>query len=385
MSQPESPDTGVEAQAHPPGAAAEPQQPRNGGVRSRTWWIVGGAAVVVALVAGLLGGYIGSRNTSASSPGSCDAATVADRVLPSVVTVFATTANGGAGGSGSGEVIRSDGYILTNDHVISPGANGGSLRVLFADGQSEPARLVGRDIKADLAVLKVTPPTEKLPTIAIGRSDTLVVGQPVVALGAPLGLYGTVTAGIVSALGREISLPADQGKTAVLTGAVQTDAAINPGNSGGALVDCQDRLIGVNTAISTVPNSAGQGGGGGSVGIGFAIPVDLAITIADEIIKTGAVAYPYFGATVTAIPASVAARFGVPHGLYVESVVPAGPTANAGIHAGDIITEVAGQPATSAETLTGLATKKRAGDTVAVSYVRDGKASSTTVTLTNQP
>ena len=382
MSQPESPDARVGAQPHELGTAAE--QSRNGRTRQRTWWVVGAAGAVVALIAGLLGGYIGSRNTSASSPGSCDAATVADRVLPSVVTVFATTANGGAGGSGSGEVIRSDGYILTNDHVISPGANGGSLRVLFAAGESEPATLVGRDIKADLAVLKVTPPTEKLPTIAIGRSDTLVVGQPVVALGAPLGLYGTVTAGIVSALGREISLPADQGKTAVLTGAVQTDAAINPGNSGGALVDCQDRLIGVNTAISTVPNSAGQGGGG-SVGIGFAIPVDLAITIADEIIKTGAVAYPYFGATVTAIPASVAARFGVPHGLYVESVVPAGPTANAGIHVGDIITEVAGQPATGTETLTGLATRKRAGDTVDITYVRDGKTSTTTVTLTNQP
>jgi len=382
MSQPESPDARVGAQPHELGAA--PEQSRNGRTRQRTWWVVGAAGAVVALIAGLLGGYIGSRNTSASSPGSCDAATVADRVLPSVVTVFATTANGGAGGSGSGEVIRSDGYILTNDHVISPGANGGSLRVLFAAGESEPATLVGRDIKADLAVLKVTPPTEKLPTIAIGRSDTLVVGQPVVALGAPLGLYGTVTAGIVSALGREISLPADQGKTAVLTGAVQTDAAINPGNSGGALVDCQDRLIGVNTAISTVPNSAGHGGGG-SVGLGFAIPVDLAITIADEIIKTGGVAYPYFGATVTAIPASVAARFGVPHGLYVESVVPAGPTANAGIHVGDIITEVAGQPATSTETLTGLATRKRAGDTVDITYVRDGKTSTTTVTLTNQP
>ena len=382
MSQPESPDARVGAQPHELGAAAE--QSRNGRTRQRTWWVVGAAGAVVALIAGLLGGYIGSRNTSASPPGSCQAEVVAEHVLPSVVTVFATTANGGAGGSGSGEVIRSDGYILTNDHVISPGANGGSLRVLFAAGESEPATLVGRDIKADLAVLKVTPPTEKLPTIAIGRSDTLVVGQPVVALGAPLGLYGTVTAGIVSALGREISLPADQGKTAVLTGAVQTDAAINPGNSGGALVDCQDRLIGVNTAISTVPNSAGHGGGG-SVGLGFAIPVDLAITIADEIIKTGAVAYPYFGATVTAIPASVAARFGVPHGLYVESVVPAGPTANAGIHVGDIITEVAGQPATSTETLTGLATRKRAGDTVDITYVRDGKTSTTTVTLTNQP
>jgi len=384
MSRSESADAGVEDQPDGSSPAAEPVEPGSGRGRSRTWWIVGGAGAVVALVAGLLGGYIGSRNTSASSPGSCQAEVVADHVLPSVVTVFATTANGGAGGSGSGEVIRSDGYILTNDHVISPGANGGSLRVLFASGQNEPATLVGRDIKADLAVLKVSPPTDKLPTIAIGRSDTLVVGQPVVALGAPLGLYGTVTAGIVSALGRQISLPADQGKTAVLTGAVQTDAAINPGNSGGALVDCQDRLIGVNTAISTVPNSAGHGGGG-SVGIGFAIPVDLAITIADEIIITGGVAYPYFGATVTAIPASVAARFGVPHGLYVESVVPAGPTANAGIHVGDIITEVAGQPATSTETLTGLATRKRAGDTVDITYVRDGKTSTTTVTLTNQP
>ena len=384
MTRPEPSDPGVETQPDRVGAAAPPRGPRDGRTRRRTWWIVGVAGVVVAVVAGLLGGYIGSRHTSASASGSCQAATVAEQVLPSVVTVFATTAGGGGGGSGSGEVIRSAGYILTNDHVISPGANGGSLRVLFSSGQSEPATLVGRDIKADLAVLKVVPPADPLPTIAVGRSDTLIVGQPVVALGAPLGLYGTVTAGIVSALGRQISLPADQGKTAVLTGAVQTDAAINPGNSGGALVNCQGQLIGVNTAISTVPNAAGQAGGG-SVGIGFAIPVDLAITIADEIIKTGGVAYPYFGATVTAIPARIAAQFGAPHGLYVESITPDGPTDKAGIRVGDIITEVAGRPATGTETLTGLANRKRAGDTVDITYVRDGKTSTTTVTLTNQP
>ncbi|GIM93102.1 S1C family serine protease [Paractinoplanes toevensis] len=242
-------------------------------------------AALIALAGGLIGGLVG-RSIGADDDVAgtgCPAATIAEQVLPSVVTLAVT--NGATSGNGSGEVIRDGGYILTNDHVIAPAGRGGRIDVLFSDGRTAPATIVGRAVQVDLAVVRVAAP-EPLPLIAVGRSSTLRVGQPVVALGAPLGLSGTVTAGIVSALGRDIPVPADGGQTAVLPGAVQTDAAINPGNSGGPLVDCDGRLIGVNTAIATVPNEAGQGGGG-SVGIGFAIPVDEAMVVADQLINRG--------------------------------------------------------------------------------------------------
>ncbi|GIF25862.1 hypothetical protein Ate02nite_85920 [Paractinoplanes tereljensis] len=220
----------------------------------------------------------GERQRSVGAA-TCSAASIAERVLPTVVTLSV------GGGNGSGEIIRDGGYILTNDHVISPAGARGAITVLFSDGRTAPATIVGRAPLVDLAVVRVQT-TEKLPLIEVGRSSALRVGQPVVALGAPLGLSGTVTAGIVSALGRDIPVPADGGQTAVLPGAVQTDAAINPGNSGGPLVDCDGRLIGVNTAIATVPNADGQAGGG-SVGIGFAIPVDAATVVADQLISQG--------------------------------------------------------------------------------------------------
>jgi putative serine protease PepD len=189
-----------------------------------------------------------------------------------VVTINATGAAGV--GTGSGEVIRSDGYILTNNHVISMAAHGGSVRVVFVGGQGEPATIVGRDPLTDLAVLKVQASPE-LKVIALGSSDAVRVGQPVVALGSPLGLAGTVTAGIVSALDRTVHVPGENDRAALLVSAVQTDAAINPGNSGGALVNCDGKLIGVPTAGATVPTPSGEATGG-SIGLGFAIPVDLA-------------------------------------------------------------------------------------------------------------
>ena len=165
-------------------------------------------------------------------------------------------------------------------------------------------------------MLKVEP-EEPLPTIEIGTA-AVPIGLPVVALGAPLGLQGTVTKGIVSGLGREVTVPAGSG-TALIHGGVQTDASINPGNSGGPLVGCDGRMIGVNTAIATVPSSAG-GGSVGSVGIGFAIPVELAIAVADELIAHGSYALPSFGMTVVPISRAAAAEFGLPVGLFVQSV-----------------------------------------------------------------
>jgi len=357
-------------------------------------WVLLVAAAVIALIAGFLGGFgagsiSGTSNTSSRSSrsvtsvngGSCDAVHVADDVLPTIVTINVTGADGS--GVGSGEIIKNSGYIVTNNHVISPAANGGDLSVVFSSGQQKAATLVGRDPKSDLAVLKVTL-GKPLPTIALGDSSTVDVGQPVVALGAPLGLSSTVTAGIVSALGRDVPVPSDNGATAILAGAIQTDASINPGNSGGALVNCAGALIGVNTAIATVPNAAGQAGGG-SVGIGFAVPVNLMKTIVDSLIKTGTVAYPYFGVEVAPLPDGVAKRFGVEDGLFVQAVTPNGPSAQAGIRAGDVITTIDGRPAARTDVLTAVTMTKKAGDTITVGYVRNGKHDTTTVTLGTQP
>jgi len=319
--------------------------------------------------------------TSAGSAATCNVTTVADDVLPSVVTISASGAAGA--GTGSGEVIKSDGYILTNNHVISPAANGGKVEVTFAAGTTVPATIVGRDILTDLAVLKVTPPFG-LKVIGTGSSDSVVVGQPVVALGAPLGLSGTVTSGIVSALNRTVEVPAENDSSALLVSAVQTDAAINPGNSGGALVNCSGDLIGVPTAGATVPSSTGESSGG-NIGLGFAIPVDLAKTISNELISTGRVTHSFFGLQTVPIPQATAKEAGISEGLFVAGVVANGPAAKAGLRQGDVITKLDGNPATSNVQLQELTLTKSPGDKVTIDYVRDGKAGTATVTLGTQP
>jgi putative serine protease PepD len=348
------------------------------------------SALGIALVAGLAGGLIvhlaAGPSDPAASPAAaaasdrCAAETVADTVLPSVVTLAVRGSS--SAGSGSGQVIREGGYILTNDHVIAP-AVGGGIEVLFAGGQTEPATVVGRAGALDLAVIKVRSP-DGLPVITIGRSETLRVGQPVVALGSPLGLTGTVTSGIISALGRDVPLPAEDGKAAIVPGAIQTDAAINPGNSGGALVDCAGHLVGVNTAIATVPNAAGEAGGG-SVGIGFAIPVDLATVVADQLIAQGRFTPAYAGVTVAPVPPGAVERFGVTDGLYVQAVSSAGPADRAGLRTGDIITAVGGTAVASSDSLVRLTLTRRAGDQLVVDYVRDGRPGRTTLTLAERP
>ena len=366
-----------------------PEQPR------RRWWpwaplIIG--FIVVGVGGGLIGAAIASPNSSssASSTGNaaasgsaavCNATSVADKVLPSVVTISARGTGGG--GTGSGEVIKSDGYILTNNHVIAIAANGGSVEVLFSDGTSQPATIVGRDVTTDLAVLKVQD-TQGLKPIALGSSSSVQVGQPVVALGAPLGLSGTVTSGIVSALDRTVEVPAEDNKNVLLVSAVQTDAAINPGNSGGALVNCADQLIGVPSAGATVPTENG-GSSAGNIGIGFAIPVDIAKTISNEIIATGTVTHAFFGLQTVPIPEAAAAEAGVSGGLYVAGVVPGGPAASAGLREGDVITEIDGAPATSNVQLQELTLTKKPGETVTLTYVRDGKTNKATVTLGSTP
>jgi putative serine protease PepD len=306
---------------------------------------------------------------------------VANQVVPSVVTIAATGASGS--GTGSGEVIRPDGYILTNNHVISVAANGGSVEVLFSDGETVPATLTGRDPQTDLAVLKIEPP-HQMKVISLGSSSSVSVGEPVVAIGAPLGLSGTVTSGIVSALDRTVEVPGDNDTSALLVSALQTDAAINPGNSGGALVDCAGQLVGVPTAGATVPSPSGASGGG-SIGLGFAIPVDLAKQIADDIIATGRVTHAYFGLQTVPIPPQAAAQAGLPEGLYVRAVAAGGPAASAGLRPDDVITSIDGKPATSNIQLQELSITKKPGDTVTLEYSRGGHSAAATVTLGAQP
>ncbi len=346
-------------------------------------WLWAGLAVIILVVGGVIGGLIGSstKTSSANSNASvCPATSVADKTLPSVVTISAR--KGASGGTGSGEVIRSDGYILTNNHVISIAADGGTVEVLFSDGTSAPATITGRDPTADLAVIKVN--LDNLTVIPFGSSSSVDVGEPVVVMGAPLGLSSTVTSGIVSALDRTIEVPGDNGQSALLVSAVQTDAAINPGNSGGAMTNCSGQLIGVPSAGATVPNPSGESSAG-SVGLGFAIPVDLAKAVSDEIISTGTVTHAYFGIQVARIPPSAAQKAGTPEGLYVAGVVPGGPSASAGLQEGDIITEINGQPATDPNQLQALTITQRAGSTVAITYDRNGQSHSTTITLGSQP
>src|SRR5499427_8999821 len=363
--------------------SGRPRGPR----RWLVWVALGTALVVGGVVGGVIVGATQSSGSSAS-PGTsaaassaavsaCPVTSVADKVIPSVVTIAASGPDGG--GTGSGEVIRSGGYILTNNHVISVAASGGSVQVLFADGQTAPVTITGRDPQTDLAVLHVQT-SRQLKVIALGSSSSVKVGQPVVAVGAPLGLSGTVTSGIVSALDRTVEVPGENDRSALLVSAVQTDASINPGNSGGALVNCEGQLVGVPTAGATVPNS-----GGGSIGLGFAIPVDLAKRISEEIIATGSATHAFFGLQTVPIPPAAAEQAGLPEGLFVQVVTPGGPAASAGLRPEDVITKIDGEPATSNIQLQELTLTKKPGDTVSIEYTRDGQSATATVTLAAQP
>ncbi len=287
-----------------------------------------------ALVAGAAGGVVGTTVAQAPTAPSAAAgvtgtrtsfvdgsvSAVAARVLPSVVSIEVRSPRGG--GSGSGVVLDDEGHVLTNNHVVEPGV-GGTISVVFDDGRRVDADIVGRDPVTDLAVLDVDG-VDDLQPIEQGRSRDVRVGDPVVAIGSPLGLSGTVTTGIVSALGRTVRTSPE----APLLGAIQTDAAINPGNSGGALVDAQGRLIGINSAISSTT--------GGSVGLGFAIPSDEARSVADQLIRTGKATHPSLGVAAT----TVAGKDGGPRGARLENVAEGSAAADAGLRRGDVVVAV---------------------------------------------
>lgn len=341
---------------------------------------VGAMLAAAALLGGLVGAGVMHLATSGPA-GSCQSTLVTEQALPSVVTVLANQGN--ESGNGTGQLIRSGGYVLTNDHVISLAANGGTVRVQYADGTIVDAPIIGRDPAMDLAVLKAEDGAVDRPLIRIGSSGDLRVGQPVVALGAPLGLSSTVTAGIISGLGRYVPVPTEA-HTAHLIDAIQTDAAINPGNSGGALVDCDGALVGVNSAIATVPNSEGITGGG-SVGLGFAIPVDLAVPIAGQLIDTGQAGHPDLGFSAQSLLVPGAEGSVVPPGLYVTDVRAGGPGQKAGLLARDVIVTIAGEPARSVEQLVLQTLTRQAGDSVKLTVWRSGQTREVVVVLGEAP
>ena len=341
--------------------------------RARTTAAVAAVAVLAGGAGGAVGATLGGPDTAAPAPAAPEATTysasydgdvagVAARVLPSVVSIAVQGARGS--GSGSGVVLDEEGHVLTNNHVVEPGV-GGRLTVTFDDGRSAEARIVGRDPVTDVAVLDVDGVTGLQP-IELGRSRDVRVGAPVVAIGSPLGLSGTVTTGIVSALNRTVPTSKD----APLLGAIQTDAAINPGNSGGALVDAQGRLIGINTAISTT--------GGGSIGLGFAIPVDEARAVADELVRTGRATHPSLG--VGAVTVDAADR----QGALLQSVPARSAAGAAGLREGDVVVALEGEPVASVEELVLGLREHGVGETVVLTYLRDGEERLAQVTLADR-
>ena len=301
----------------------------------------------------------------AREPGSV--ADIAERVAPTVVSIEVRV--GQTGGTGSGVVIEGEnGYIVTNNHVVSgaDGVEGAEIRAVFADGSGSAARIVGRDPASDLAVLKVEKPG--LLTASLGSSRSVVVGDPVVAIGSPLGLAGTVTSGIVSALDRPVRLSGQGSDTNAVISAVQTDAPINPGNSGGALVDGTGALIGINTAIAST-------GAGGSIGLGFAIPVDTVRDIAEQLIDDGEAVHASLGVntrTVTDTQRDGALVLNVERGSGADA---------AGIREQDVVIAVDGKPVGSSEELAVAVDARDPGDTVTVEVVRGGSSRELRATL----
>ena len=273
------------------------------------------------------------------SPGSL-AAIPAD-VLPSVVSIEVRTTDGE--GSGSGFVLREDGYILTNNHVVA-GAEQGTLVVVFADGSEQPGTVVGATGEYDLAVVKVE--STGLTPLVLGDSDAVVVGDPVVAVGAPLGLAGTVTTGIVSARNRPVV--AGGSTDAAFINAIQTDAAINPGNSGGPLVDMAGQVVGINSAIAQLP---GRLTSAGSIGLGFAIPSNQARRTAEQLIETGRATYPVIGVLLDPDYQGEGVRVVEQDPDGGRAVTPDGPADVAGIRRGDVILAIDGRPVTASDEL----------------------------------
>jgi putative serine protease PepD len=330
--------------------------------------------VALCLVSGLIGGVAGQLLTdrinlagaelpepgpgaTARPPGSV--ANIAATVLPSVVTIKV----GGGEGTGSGFVIDAKGHVLTNNHVVAGAEGSGEIEVVLSNGDTEQATIVGRDDGYDLAVLKIR--RTDLKPLVLGQSEKVVVGDQVIAVGAPLGLEQTVTTGIVSALNRPVSPGA--GDEASYMNAIQTDAAINPGNSGGPLLDLNGQVIGVNSAIARVPGTSGSTGG--NIGLGFAIPSDQARRTAEQLITTGKATHPVIGVMLDRTYSGEGAQ------VVDESnaVTPASPAAKAGIKPGDIIVAFEGKRVRTPDALIVAIRARAVGEAVTLTVERDGQ------------
>ena len=321
--------------------------------------------LVTALLAGGIGGVIGDRlnfgdsgvlggvvdlyqaNADTSSRPDGSIAQIAAAVTPGVVSISVTTSAGS--GTGSGLIIDASGYIITNNHVVSDATSGGEILVDLTDGRSFEATIVGRNSAYDLAVLKID--ATDLPALTLGNSDGLVVGDTVVAVGAPLGLQGTVTTGIISALDRPVTAGGTDDMSYI--NAIQTDAAINPGNSGGPLINAQGQVIGVNSAIAVLNNSSTQSG---SIGLGFAIPINAAKRIAEEIMATGSSSVPIVGVQLDMRSTA--------RGAYLAEVDANGPAAKAGLKAGTLVTKVDGRTVRTPVEFVVTIRDRKPGDTV---------------------
>lgn len=342
-----------------------------------------GNAVLIAVLAGSLGGFLGvnaaggslfhnvqfvsSTSTIERAPDSV--AGIAQRVLPSVVSISTRTLNGG--GTGSGFIIDSSGYILTNNHVISDAVeNNGNIEVSLNNGDTYTADVIGRDASYDLAVLKIE--AFGLKALQFGDSDKIAVGDAVIAIGSPLGLSGTVTTGIISAKDRAVTA-GDSSSESSFINALQTDAAINPGNSGGPLVDATGAVIGVNSAIASLGTTSTTG----SIGLGFAIPINQARKTADQLIKNGVATYPVIGIAIDMNFTGSGAKISASN----NGILAGGPAQKAGLRSGDVIVEFEGKAITSPEELIVAVRAKNVGDRVTLVYQRNGVDKSVTLTL----
>ncbi|WP_131788158.1 S1C family serine protease [Protofrankia symbiont of Coriaria ruscifolia] len=367
------------------------------------------AAIALALVSAGVGGGVGAlvagndnssqtvassggllRNSGSSggtSPAASDTVSAAAQaILPSVVTISVSSRSEAS--TGSGVIVRQDGYILTNNHVVSDASQGGSLKVTAQDGKNYDAKIVGTDPSSDLAVIKID--ANGLKPATFGNSDTVAVGELVIAVGSPLGLSGTVTSGIVSAVHRPVRTGDAnvQDNNAVLD-AIQTDAPINPGNSGGPLVNSKGELIGINSAIATVSSSGGGFGNqqqqSGNIGVGFAIPANYAQSITEELITGGAAKHPYLGVSASTAGASQSDPTGEGTGAVIGNLVGNGPAQQAGLQPGDVITKLGNRRITSVDGLIAAVRSYAIGSKVTITYTHNGQTLTTEVTLAQQP
>ncbi|WP_393059339.1 S1C family serine protease [Streptomyces sp. LN549] len=377
----------------PPGQLQTPDAPRKRGAGGLV-----AAVVVAALVAGGVGGALGfwaaDSNNGSDSAGSTTVsasgtpqdlkrdpgtvAGVAAKALPSVVTIDAQGGDG-EGGTGTGFVYDKEGHILTNNHVVASAADSGQLTATFSNGKKYDAEVVGRAQGYDVAVLKLKNPPQGLTPLPLGNSDQVAVGDSTIAIGAPFGLSNTVTTGIISAKNRPVASGDGSGGSNSYMSALQTDASINPGNSGGPLLSSGGAVIGINSAIQST-GSTGQSQAG-SIGLGFAIPINQAKNVAQQLIKTGQPVYPVIGATVTMDDKTGGAVISDQGAGGTEAVPKDSPAARAGLRAGDVITKFNDTVVDSGPTLIGEIWTHKPGDKVKLTYKRDGKTSTVEVTL----